>query len=114
VKALTESILASGEVSGRPALGITVGEISIAAREHYQLPEGLFIRQVNPGSDCMTKGIKAGDILTAVNGTPVTETQHVLDIIEPLGVGDTLVMSIYRDGEHMEFTVELVDMNRVF
>jgi len=114
VKTLTDAILASGEVTGRPALGIVVGVIPQAAREHYALPEGLYISDVKHGSDCESKGIVVGDILLTVNGDVVTETQHVLDKIEPLAVGDTLDMTIWRDGEIQEITVELVDMNRVY
>ena len=114
VKELTDSILASGEVTGRPALGAVVGAIPEAAREHYSLPEGLYITEVKHGSDCEMQGLVAGDILTAVNGDTVTETQQVLDKIKPLSVGDTLVLSIWRDGEEFDVTVTLVDMNRVY
>ena len=114
VKELTDAILASGEVTGRPALGIVVGGIPEAAREHYKLPVGLYISEVKHGSDCEAKGLQVGDILMNVNGETVTETQHVLDKIKPLSVGDALEMSIWRDGKTFDVTVTLVDMNQVY
>lgn len=114
VKELTDSILAQGEVTGRPALGVVVGVIPQEAMEFYSLPKGLYITDVKNGSDCQAKGLVVGDILTAVNGETVTETQHVLDKIEPLGVGDTMVMTVWRDGETIDITVALVDVNQVY
>lgn len=114
VKTLTDAIFIRGEVTGRPALGIVVGVIPQPAREYYELPEGLYISEVKHGSDGEAKGIVAGDILLKVNGDVVTETEHVLDKIDPLSVGDTLDMTIWRDGEILEIKVELVDMNRVY
>ena len=114
VKELTDSILASGEVTGRPALGLVVGVIPEAAREHYSLPQGLYVTEVKHGSDGEAKGLQVGDIVTAVDGDAVTETQHVLDKIEPLNVGDTLTMSIWRDGEEFDVVITLVDMNQVY
>ena len=114
VKAMADALLAQGQVSGRPALGITVGAIPQAAAGHYQLPSGLYVSEVVPGSGCDQAGIQAGDILTHVNGEPVTETQDVTVQIQDMQVGDTLELTIWRDGETWTVTVALVDVNDVY
>lgn len=119
VKAMADSILAAGEVLGRPALGLTLGAIPDEAMKEYGLPAGLYVSDVSDGSDCMTQGIQEGDIITAVNGKPVTVTADVTDVIAQMSVGDAMELRIWRsqqNGDPQEFTVtvKLVDVNDVY
>ena len=66
------------------------------------------------GSDAERQGILPGDILTAVNGIPVTTTDEVNDIKNELQVGDTMTFSIWREGRELEFNVTLIDTNDVY
>ena len=59
-------------------------------------------------------GMPLADIITAVNGTPVTATEDVNDIKNQYSVGDELIFSIWRNGETMEITVVLVDTNDIY
>lgn len=70
VKAVADQLLANGEVAGRPGIGITVGAITDALRERYELPDGLYVSAVSAGSDAEAKGVQVGDVLTAVDGQP--------------------------------------------
>ncbi len=114
VKSMADSLLANGEVTGRPALGITVGAIPESAAEHYSLPDGLYVSAVSDGSDCAKQGIQRGDVITAVNGAAVTTTQDVTSLIADMSVGDTLTLTVYRDGKTFDVTVALVDVNDVY
>ena len=118
VKHMADSILEFGSVIGRPALGLTLGPIADSDRELYELPEGLYVHAVSEGSDCLEKGIRAGDIITAVNGAPVTKSSEVTDVIAQLGVGDTMVLSVWRregsEPTSFDVTVRLVDVNDVY
>ena len=111
---VANALIADGEVRGRPAIGITVGAIPQNAKDHYSLPDGLYISMVSSGSDAEKKGIREGDVLTAVNGVPVTKTSEVSDIKDSLEVGDTMVLTIWRDGESFDVEIELVDTNDVY
>ncbi len=108
------SLIKNGVVAGRTSIGITVGAIPRNAAEHYQLPEGLYISSVSPGSDAEAKGVRPGDILTAVNTIPVTETQQVLDIKNTLSVGDIIVLTVWRDGVTKDYEVVLADTNDIY
>jgi len=119
VKTMADSILAFGQVRGRPALGLTLGPIPDSAMEQFSLPKGLYISSVSEGSDCEAKGILPGDILTAVNGKPVADTEDVTGVIAGLNVGDTMKLSIWRSGENGEVsqfdvTVALVDVSDIY
>ena len=111
---VVNALLKDGEVKGRPAIGITVGAIPENAMDRYELPEGLYVSAVSDGSDAKEKGIRPGDIITAVNGVEVRTTEEISRIKDELQVGDTMTMSVWRDGERMEITITLVDTNDVY
>ena len=114
IKPVVDSLIASGQVKGRPAIGITVGPIPSSASDYYDLPEGLYISGVSQGSDAERQGIIVGDILTAVNGVPVTTTYDVSAIKDSLEVGSTLVLTIYRSGRSFDVMVELVETSDIY
>ena len=49
-----------------------------------------------------------------MNGTPVTTTAEISDIKNALEVGDTMILTIWRDGETLEIPVLLVDTNDIY
>ena len=114
VKTIADSLLESGEVRGRPALGLTVGKIPQAAMEEYDLPAGLYVSAVSEGSDCAAKGIVTGDVLLAANGVELTVNEDLTGIIAPLRVGDVLTLTVWHEGETRDITVKLVDVNDVY
>ena len=111
---VVNALLKDGEVKGRPAIGITVGSIPQNAKDKYELPDGLYVSDVSEGSDAKTQGIMPGDIVLAVNGTEVRTTEDITKIKDELQVGDTMTLTIWRDGETMEIIITLVDTNDVY
>ena len=114
VREVVNSMVRFGEVRGRPSIGITVGGIPEEAMKQYDLPAGLYITAVLPNSDAYAQGVREGDILTEVNGIPVTKTTEVTEIKDALSVGDTLHFVIWRKGEILEFDVALMDTNDLY
>lgn len=110
---VVNGLIQDGEVSGRPALGITVGEITDAAAEYYELPAGLYVSAVSENSDACGK-LRVGDIITAVNGVPARTTDDILRARKELAVGDTLTFTVWREGESFDVTVATVDYNDVY
>jgi serine protease Do len=109
VKQIADQLIADGVVSGYPTIGIVAGAVSTEAQRLYDLPNGVYVSQVNDGSDAKTKGMQVGDIILAVNGQSVTSVAEVNAIKEGFGVGDTLTLTIYREGETFDLDVVLVD-----
>lgn len=114
VKTIADSLLESGEVRGRPALGVTVGKVPQAAMEEYDLPAGLYVSAVSEGSDCAAKGIVTGDVLLAANGTELSVNEDLTGSIAGLGVGDEITLTVWHEGETRDVTVKLVDVNDVY
>ena len=111
IVSVTDSLLQYGEVRGRAAIGVTVGAIPDNVKSYYDLPTGLYVSAVEEKSDAAAKGIKQGDIITAVNGNPASVTSDILTVKNTLSVGDTITFTIWRDGETFDVDVTLVDEN---
>ena len=111
---IVNGLIKDGEFRGRTSIGMTVGSIPDNAKEEYSLPSGLYVTDVTKGSGADKAGIKAGDIVTKVNGIEVTKTDEVLAIKDEYSVGDMLTLTVWRDGEILEFEVELMDTNDVY
>ena len=114
VLTVANALIREGKVVGRPAIGITVGAIVDVAAEHYELPEGLYVSSVTEGTDAWEKGIRAGDIITAVNGEPARSTDDILKVRNGLQIGDTIRFSIWREGESFDVDVKMMEMNDVY
>ena len=114
IKAVVDELISEGVVTGRPAVGITVGQIPDSAASYFEIPEGLYVSAVTPGSDAEAKGIQVGDIVTQINGIGVRQTSDVSAIISEYEVGDIMTFTIFRDGETLYVDVELVDTSDIY
>ena len=111
---VVDELIASGSVSGRPAMGVTVGAIPANAAEYFGIPEGLYVIGVAEGSDAKVKGVLAGDIIIDVNGDNVRSTSDLSAIIAEYEVGTLMTLHIYRGGETMYINVELVETSDIY
>ncbi|MCL1829034.1 MAG: S1C family serine protease [Oscillospiraceae bacterium] len=114
VKLVADELIKNGFIAGRPSIGVTIGTIPASASVYYSLPDGLYVDSVVRVSDAYFKGIRPGDIITAVNGVQVTTTEEVNDIKDELFVGDEMVLTIFRNGETFDVVIRLMDSNELY
>lgn len=114
VKKVVDDLIANGEVTGRPGIGVTLGVLPQEAMEHYGLPEGLYVNDVVKKSGADLAGIRIGDVVTHINGEAVRVISDVHLADDGYGVGDTITMTIFRDGETFTVEVVLLDMNDIY
>ena len=108
-KPIIDELIEKGYVSGRPAIGINGRTLPDAALAYYRLPEGIYVESVDPSSDAYEKGIREGDMITAIEGTAV-ETQEDLDAVKnQFKAGDTINLTVFRDGDFYSVDVVLMD-----
>ena len=109
IQEVVNQLLRNGRVTGRAAIGVTIGPIPEDAAAAYSLPDGLYVVSVAEGSDAAAKGLAEGDVITAIDGQGVTTTAQVGEIIAGLEVGDTITMTVYRNGETFDLEFALVE-----
>ena len=108
-KPIIDELIKNGYVAGRPAVGIISETMPDAFRVYYRLPAGIYIRAVTEGSDAAAKGLAPGDIVTAINGTPVTTTEELNTVKNQFSAGDTVTLTVYRDRQYYDVDVVLID-----
>ena len=108
-KPILEELMENGYVAGRPAIGISYDTLPLAFRIYYNLPEGVYISAVYDGSDAQAKGVAAGDIITAVNGTRVTSIDELNRVKNQFTAGDSITLTLYNGGNYRDVEVTLID-----
>ena len=108
-KPILEELMENGYVAGRPAIGISYDTLPLAFRIYYNLPKGVYISAVYDGSDAQAKGVAAGDIITAVNGTRVTSIDELNRVKNQFTAGDSITLTLYNGGSYRDVAVILID-----
>lgn len=72
--------------------------------------KGLMLDQIEPLGPAYKAGLRAGDIITTVNGQPVTSVSEALYIIETTPPGDTLLLITERNGQTIERKVVVEEL----
>jgi serine protease Do len=68
--------------------------------------QGLYVASLERGSPADKAGVRVGDIIRKVNGTPVRDSDEAYRAIFGANVGDTITLTVERDGK--EFTFKLL------
>ena len=100
----------------RPALGVTAGPANL--RQALKLPKGVAIVQVGGGTPAAKAGLQPfrrgskgevlmGDVITAVNDEPVADLDDMLSLLERRSAGETVTLSVWRDGKTRKISVPL-------
>lgn len=104
---IINDLLQYGYVKGRPLLGISGNNISSFYSEYYGIPQGFRVEQVESGSAAETAGIKVGDIIVGIEGTLITSIDEFNDIKNEHTAGDTVTISLYRNGQRTDVKATL-------
>lgn len=76
-------------------IGLTIESIDDQLAQYFGVKEGVLVKSVLVDSASQKAGLKAGDVITAINGTKIYDASDVNRAID-------------RVGENGEFTVEVV------
>lgn len=96
----------------RPYIGIAGIDITdevIKNNPTYKLVKGVYIRSIQDFSPAQKAGLKAGDIIIKADGTEVDSVEKLNEIKNKHNVGDTMELTINRDGNEQTITVTLAE-----
>ena len=97
VMEVVEQLKEFGYVTGKPYLGISLVDINTVQRAmQYGVNQaGVYVMEVDR-PEC---GLQAGDCITQINGFEVESSDDVSDTIKAYSAGDTVEMTVIRNGE---------------
>ena len=70
-------------------------------------PYGAIFDQPEPGGPAATAGIEQGDVLTAINGSPLMRASDFAEAISMTAPGTSVYLNTSRNGEAMQVTLIL-------
>jgi serine protease DegQ len=108
VKAVMEQIISQGQVV-RGWIGVEPQDITPELAESFGLKQksGAIIAGVIRGGPADKAGMKPGDILVSIAGTPVRDTTEMLNLVAQLKPGNTAKITVVRNKQEptLEVTV---------
>ena len=113
-------------VAGRPithpqlgVAGVTLNAVN-AKEAGVQAEKGVYITAVNPSGAAERAGVRAaaastsngvlppgGDVIVAIDGKPVTTIEQLAKTVDGYNVGDSVKLSVIRDGKQIEVSATL-------
>ena len=105
-------------------MGVTGINVDASIAQEMNLPsgqQGVLVEQVQPGSLADTAGLRSGsksvtingqqinvggDIITALNGQPITSIQEIRNALAQLTTNQDLSLTILRDGVELQITIQ--------
>ncbi|MEL7508728.1 MAG: HhoA/HhoB/HtrA family serine endopeptidase [Cyanobacteria bacterium J06554_1] len=95
IQMITLSPAVKEEINNNPNSGLTVEEET-----------GVLIARVLSNSPAAKGGLRAGDVITAIDGTSVADADEVQRVVGDGNVGQTLTLEVQRNGEVQRIAVK--------
>lgn len=111
VKDMITSIMEHGYVTGKPNVGILMSDVNEAA-QRYGVPAGAEVLAILENSGAEKGGLQVGDIITAVNGEEVQNSDALKAAVQDCKAGDQVTFTVYRDGDSVDVTITLDEDNQ--
>jgi 2-alkenal reductase len=99
----------------RPGIGVSVAGEEIAGRMGVK---GVILIEVVAGGPAARAGLtgvdrrtqRLGDVIVAVEGQPINTAGELSKRLEKIGIGNTATLTVERDGQRRQVTVDIVDI----
>ncbi|AGY60629.1 trypsin-like peptidase domain-containing protein [Gloeobacter kilaueensis] len=121
VKEISASLLKDGRVI-RPYIGVSMLTLTPELLQQLKddpnsgrLPDadkGVWIRDVVKGSPAARAGLRADDIILAIDDKPVTDAKQVQDLISARKVGEVVSVKVQRNNKIATFQVRTVELSQ--
>lgn len=98
IQMLTLDPTVKQEINSDPNAGINVTE-----------DKGVLVTRVVPNSPAAGAGIRAGDVIIKLDGTPIASADLVQQFVETKSVGDRLQVEVRRNGQPLTISVQAGD-----
>lgn len=94
----------------RAFLGITGTDVSEDAAAQYEMPEGVYVRNVLEDTAADEAGILKGDIIMYIDGEKITHMEELQGLLEYYAAGTEVEVVLMRqsNGEYKERTIDVM------
>ena len=106
-----ETLIRDGKVS-HGYIGIGISDVTPDNAKFFQMSNaaGALVTQVEPSSPGGKAGLRTGDVISKLNGQPVTDAGELQMQVGQKRPGDTIHLDVVRDGKDVSVSVTLEAM----
>ena len=104
VVSIADQLIASGSAS-HGLLGVTVRSATTTIGADTYV--GAEVHDVSAGSGASAAGIRAGDVIVKVEGQEVSSAKQLIGYVRRYKAGDTITMTIVRNGQTQDVSVRI-------
>ncbi|HYY57232.1 MAG TPA: DegQ family serine endoprotease [Pyrinomonadaceae bacterium] len=110
-RSVMEQLIKTGRVR-RSKIGVRIQPVTadIASSLGLAQARGAIVTAVEPGSPAERAGIRRGDVITAFNGGPVTDTNSLRNQVARTQPGTEATVSILRDNREQQLRVTVTEL----
>jgi len=110
VRQIVDQLIEYGEVR-RGMLGVIMQNLTPELSQAFglDLHQGVVISQVIEDTAAEEAGLKAGDVVTSINDTPVKSASAMRNMVGLLRVGDEMSITVIREGKKQMLTAVIRD-----
>ena len=103
---MTQQLIARGKVT-RGYIGATIQSLSpdLAGSLGLSSIKAAMVDQVTPGGPAERAGLRSGDVVTSVNGRPVTSSEDLTRQVALAQPGQAIELGVLRDGQTRQFDI---------
>lgn len=107
---IIQDLIQYGYIKDRPYIGVMGYDVTESDALMYDVPQGVRVQSVEEGSDAKKQGVKANDIIVAVDGVEVKSMAELDAEKNKKKPGDKLTLTVYRNGKEKDITITLAEM----
>jgi serine protease Do len=110
-KSVMEQLVKDGKVR-RGMLGVNIKNLDEEMRDAFGLKEskGVLVDNVKAGSAAEKAGLRRGDVITAINGERVEDSNTLRNRIAGTAPGTEISLTVMRDGGEQQFRATLEEL----
>ncbi|HYX41545.1 MAG TPA: DegQ family serine endoprotease, partial [Pyrinomonadaceae bacterium] len=107
-KGVMDQLIKTGKVRrGQLGVGVQTVTSDIAQTLDMKNVQGVIVSSVVPGSAGERAGLKQGDVITALNGQPVNDSNSLRNRVASAPPGSDVTLNIVRDGREQQVKATL-------
>ncbi len=105
-----DQIMKHGKVT-RGFMGILPQELTPELAKQFGIAHGVAVTQIEPNSPAEKGGLKVGDVITAINGTPIEDVNEFRLQVAGFAPGTAIHLKVARNSQTLDLPVTLGELN---
>jgi serine protease Do len=93
-------------------LGVVVVPMSDQLADYFGVRDGVLVSETRTNTPAATAGLKAGDVITAVNGHAITSPQDLINEVRDIKPGGSIDLRIVRERKELTLKAAFPERNR--